>query len=287
MQKATSTLLGTEVRLAPVTLGCTALCAFVGMALLASGMVPQIGWILCTICWALLTFSNIFYLVRHPHPTVGMIPVSVVSMGPCALAALLSPSTVAMLRGVCVALLVLAIGVTLLLATLFWRMRSAYAETSCHVDDDAVVIVLGGALTDDKPAPTLALRLDVAKELYDRHPRITLVLSGGPSSNSTLSEAQAMARYLLDRGVQQGRLVLECKARNTRENITRSLELVGYPTNEAQLCVITSDYHLYRAVSAGRQAGVLLTPIPAPTPMPGRLQQWCREVLTILATGAL
>lgn len=287
MQKATSTLLGTEVRLAPVTLGCAALCAFGGMALLATNASPRPGWMLCATCWALLTFSNVLYLLRHPHPTVGMIPVSVVSMGPCAFAALLGPSATAALRVACIAILALAIGVTLLFATLFWRLRSVYAGPPCHVDDDAVVIVLGGALINNQPAPTLSLRLDVAKGLYDTHPRITLVLTGGPSSDGATSEAQAMARYLLDHGVQKSRLVLECEARNTRENIARSLELVGHPNNSAQLCVITSDYHLYRAVCAGKKAGVLLTPIPAPTPVPGRLQQWCREVLTILATGAL
>ena len=72
-------------------------------------------------------------------------------------------------------------------------------------------------------------------------------------------------------------------ARNTRENIERSCELLDACAFGGQRCVVTSDYHLLRALFEAQQVGVALVPIAAPTPPGTALQQWCREVLTILA----
>jgi hypothetical protein len=128
-----------------------------------------------------------------------------------------------------------------------------------------------------------ALRLDVAFELTVDHPQRTLILTGGPLANGPGTEAEHMARYLIDKGLPSQQLLLEQQARNTRENISNSCVLATRESLSGQRCVLTSDYHLYRAVREGRAIGVELTPIPAPVPLPGRLQQWSREVLTILA----
>ncbi|MDO4537682.1 MAG: YdcF family protein, partial [Coriobacteriales bacterium] len=93
---------------------------------------------------------------------------------------------------------------------------------------------------------------------------------------------EVMARYLLEQGIPREQLLVERQARNTRENIAFSLDLVNTQGKSGELCVLTSDYHLYRARTMGRSCGVDLSPIPAITPKRSRLQQWCREVLTIL-----
>ena len=58
-----------------------------------------------------------------------------------------------------------------------------------------------------------------------------------------------MADWLMDRGVDPGRIWLEEQADNTRENIRYSLAMLserGMDTT-ANIAVVTSDYHLCRA----------------------------------------
>jgi uncharacterized SAM-binding protein YcdF (DUF218 family) len=170
------------------------------------------------------------------------------------------------------------------MAVLFIRMRATYAHSPV-IQNDAIVIVLGGALKHGKPCKTLALRLGTAARVWQDHPSATFVLTGGVPAGETLSEADAMARYMIELGVSQRNLLLETRARNTKQNLSLSLELIQSERRSGQLCVLSSNYHLYRAVRTGKSLGVDLVPIPAPTPRGSMLQQWCREALTIMAKG--
>lgn len=92
-----------------------------------------------------------------------------------------------------------------------------------------------------------------------------------------------MASYLQQLGVNPARIMVERMARNTDENIRNSIELLEREDMHEQLCVVSSDYHLHRALRDARKLGVSLAPIAAPTPPASVPQQWCREVMTILS----
>lgn len=277
MSESTSTLAHTEKILAPLVWLVWVVCTLAGIALLWPQCEP-----LALATWLVLTGSNVVFFVRHRRVSVGMMPPAVASLAPAAASALTTKPLAPAVRGACLCTLVVACGIICLFAFWFARLHATYTRRS-HVDDDAVIIVLGGAVVDGRPRPTLALRLDVAFELTVDHPQRTLILTGGPLANGPGTEAEAMARYLIDKGLPSQQLLLEQQARNTRENISNSCVLATRESLSGQRCVLTSDYHLYRAVREGRAIGVELTPIPAPVPLPGRLQQWSREVLTILA----
>jgi uncharacterized SAM-binding protein YcdF (DUF218 family) len=108
-----------------------------------------------------------------------------------------------------------------------------------------------------------------------------VVVTGGTTPDGSTTEAREMARYLRERGVRQACVLLEPTARNTRENIARSTELLDERGFSDQRCVVSSDYHLYRALRETRRLGQELTPIAAPTPPKSAVQQWYREALTI------
>lgn len=277
MDNGTSTLLGTEQRYAPVVLALCFACMVGGAMLLWA--CPNL---LAVMAWLALTASNVWYLVQHGRPTVGMMPVAVFSLAPASLTALCAPGMAGVRWWLCATLCVFSFGVMALFVAWFFRLRQTYAHRR-HTCDNAMVIVLGGGVRNGLPRPTLARRLDVAAELCKEHAELMLVLTGGPLHNEPGTEADAMARYLVERGISRGRLLLERRARNTHENIVYGLQVVRATGRETQLCVLTSDYHLYRAVREGRGQGVELTPIPAKTRLSSRLQQWCREVLTIWA----
>ncbi len=251
-QAASSSLVSTELRLAPVVLGVHYGCLLVGLIRCVARPARALVWLP-------LSALNVAYLHEHDRPSVGMVPVSVASLG-------LVPAAVT----------------TALFGAWFVRIRSVYSMRAVH-KSHAVVIVLGGAIKDGKPCRTLANRLNAAATLWHKDPSITLILTGGPVLGEGKTEAECMADWLCAKGVQQTSLVLEEQARNTRENIRNSVKLARRRGLDGQLCVLSSDYHLYRAVAQGREAGVDLLPIPAKTPFPSRLQQWCREVLTIMA----
>lgn len=298
---ATSTLVGNERRFAPVVLAVHCACATAGLLALArvavcNALRPTVpatpvlvaALLPCLFAWTLLTCSNVRYLLQHDVPTVGMIPPSVVSLGPAALPALVAQaagvaSDEASLVALHAAALLASVATAAFMAWWFMRLRSAYSPAP-PVAPDAVVFVLGGAVRDDAPGATLALRLQTAWQVWQRHPQATLVLSGGTPQGTGASEADVMARFLKEKGVPEAALLLETHALNTRENLLLSLELANEAGLGGQRCVLSSDYHLYRACRIARQLGAEFVPIPAPTPAASLLQQWCREVITVLVT---
>lgn len=122
-------------------------------------------------------------------------------------------------------------------------------------DNISVVIVLGARVKGDIPAqPTDVLkeRLDAAYEYLVKNMNSIVVVTGGQGSNESEPEGVVMSRYLIDRGIDVSRIVVEDKSTTTMENIKFALEL--YPTKTA--VIVSNDYHIYRAKRMARQAGI-------------------------------
>ena len=75
-----------------------------------------------------------------------------------------------------------------------------------------------------------------------------------------------MYDYLVNKGMDAGRLLLEDQSRNTIENIENARALIG---DGHRTAVVTSDYHLARARVLMERGGLDACGIPAPTPYPG------------------
>lgn len=286
MRQGASTLAHNERRLRPLVMAVLVACTAGGAAALWLGRRPgtmsAAPWLACVALWLLPCVSNMLYAVRNHNTTVGMMPVAVFSLAPATAPALFSSETIPVAHSACAVAFLCSCVTLALFVVWFARIHAAYARPD-DVSPDAVIIVLGGAVQDGVPKPSLARRLDVAQALWEEHPTRTLVLSGGPLAYEDGTEAEAMARYLVARGVDRTRLALETRARNTAQNIEFSMDLIRRRGLVGQCCALTNDYHLYRALREGRRLGHELVPIPAPTPRATCLQQWCREVLTILA----
>ena len=289
METNGSTLHANERRLGPAVV-ITLLVSLAGGLLLVWNSLGQwpsmdiakrLTWSTCTLGWTLLEGSNLWYLQQNRKPSIGMVPPAVVALGAAATTSLLHNDTAMWLRATSMALALLGLVVTVLFVGWFARLRKACAN-SRPVPDNAVLIVLGCGVSHGRPRPTLQLRLETALEAARVHPNATLVLTGGPAPDGYGTEADIMASYLRERGVDEARMLPERLARNTRENMVFARELVASRGLDAPCLVVTSDFHVYRAVRQGKEAGLELGALPATTPLPGRLQQWSREVLTIL-----
>ncbi len=115
-------------------------------------------------------------------------------------------------------------------------------------------LVLGLALENGQPAPDLLYRLDTAEEYLKECPGGMLVLTGGNPDASGKTEAGAMGDILHQRGVPQDNMVLEDKAKTTRQNFINAAKIAD-PSRP--VVVITSDYHMERAVQTAKKAGFM------------------------------
>lgn len=135
----------------------------------------------------------------------------------------------------------------------------------------AGVIVLGGSTESsyvweghDQPALNgAAERLTAALPLLRRAPQLVLLYAGGEGEllADGPSEAERARRFYAEQGVPSGRLLLETRSRNTYENAVLSAALPGVDRTRPWL-LITSAWHMPRALGTFKQAGWNVTPWP-------------------------
>ncbi|REK68682.1 MULTISPECIES: YdcF family protein [Cohnella] len=110
-----------------------------------------------------------------------------------------------------------------------------------------VAIVLGASLWNNVPSPGLRERLDHALALYRSGAVRHLLLTGGLDANgATLTEAEGMRNYLLERGVPAEAMELETESTSTYENLKfakRIMERRGWTS----AVIVTHQYHGSRA----------------------------------------
>ncbi len=138
----------------------------------------------------------------------------------------------------------------------------------------AGMIILGGAETrlvgSARKAPTLneaGERLVEGAILALRFPQSRIAFSGGDAGilYKSDSEAAGAAALLGELGVPRDRLILETNARDTYENalyLKRELEAEDAIGAGKRWLLITSAYHMPRAIGVFRQAGLDVEPWP-------------------------
>jgi uncharacterized SAM-binding protein YcdF (DUF218 family) len=128
-------------------------------------------------------------------------------------------------------------------------------------------IVLGGALDrlvgQARKAPTLneaGERMVETVTLARKFPEAKIAFTGGDAGilYPSDSEATGAATMLTDMGVAPDRLILEAAARDTYENavyLKTELDKLGLLGPGKRWVLITSAYHMPRAIASFRQAG--------------------------------
>jgi uncharacterized SAM-binding protein YcdF (DUF218 family) len=151
------------------------------------------------------------------------------------------------------------------------RAAAAQAPACCY---DAIV-VLGGGMTPAAPPflmePDLsdgADRIWYAAQLYHRGVARRIIVSGGSfveqRGGPATSEAEAMRRFLIDLGVPSEAIASEGKSLNTLENIRNVRQMVG----EARVALVTSAYHMPRALKIARQGNLNVGAFPTDWRLP-------------------
>lgn len=147
------------------------------------------------------------------------------------------------------------------------------------------IVILGAGLHDGKVPPILASRLRVANQLWHQQPTAKLVVTGARLRGDYLSEAEAMADYLVHHcQVPRTQILLEEEAHNTWENLQFSSRLLQNrgSSKESKIAVVTSSFHLIRAWTYCRQQNLEWTLVAAPTPLGHQPMAVTRDYLGIL-----
>lgn len=112
------------------------------------------------------------------------------------------------------------------------------------------IIVLGAKVNGTNPSLALRCRIDCAYEYLAENPNTIAILSGGQGRGEDISEAEAMRRELVKRGIAEERLILEDRSTSTEENLDFSYPLI--PDAGASVGLVTNNFHIFRALTIAR-----------------------------------
>ncbi|WP_026594318.1 YdcF family protein [Bacillus sp. UNC437CL72CviS29] len=159
-----------------------------------------------------------------------------------------------------------------------YRMKKvAYEKVS---DNAPYVLILGAKLFGDKPSLSLQNRLDVALMYLNSHPETKVIVSGGQGEDEDIPEAHSMRNYLIQHGIEDGRIFIEDRSTSTYENLKFSMEL--YHVTHA--VVVSNTYHLYRTKIIAKRLGMQMESLAAPTPKRSKKKAYIREYAAIIKT---
>ena len=129
-------------------------------------------------------------------------------------------------------------------------------------------IVLGAGLRDNKPTLTLKRRLTTATTYLEKYPNTKVIVSGGIGFGETITEAEAMQKFLVEQGISPTRIFQEDKSTSTLENLRYSKEILKEhsTSTEPRISVISNDFHLFRVHMLARRLDMDVIVMPAPTP---------------------
>lgn len=116
------------------------------------------------------------------------------------------------------------------------------------------IIVLGAGIIGTRVTPLLAARIDKGIELLRCNPAAKLILSGGQGPGEDIAEGEAMAGYAVQKAVGPEKIIVEGKSASTEENLLFSRELME--KNRPRVIVVTTAYHVFRALLLAKQLGL-------------------------------
>ncbi|WP_439684009.1 DUF218 domain-containing protein [Cupriavidus oxalaticus] len=172
----------------------------------------------------------------------------------------------------------------------FYGIRSGMDVSVPTGTSVKAIVILGSGTPNCEASPTLIARLDQGLVQARRWPEAKVVVSGGQDFGLRCVEADIMAGYLVVRGVAADRVIREGRSTSTEENLVfsrRLLEGQGVDATDP-IVVVTSDFHVRRAVQIAGKAGFgKVAGVGAGTPIYLRYNAWLREYFAAISGWVL
>ena len=119
---------------------------------------------------------------------------------------------------------------------------------------DAILVLGAQVKADGTPSVALERRMTAALGAYRERPR-PVICCGGRGENEPAAEGDVMRAWMIAAGCPEGDVLAETESVNTRENLMnakRMMDALGL----RRALIVTSDYHVPRALALARQAGL-------------------------------
>lgn len=120
-----------------------------------------------------------------------------------------------------------------------WINNNVYTTSNIPLYKPDVVIVLG--------SNSCEYRISYAYEVFNKYDDITYISTGGNPSrytddnNKPLIEAEYMAKYLTDKGINPSHILIDDKAHNTYENLYNAYN--NFNLKDKKAVVVTAGFH--------------------------------------------
>ncbi len=150
-----------------------------------------------------------------------------------------------------------------------------FTVASLPVEHAPVLILGAGVLPDREPTRVLQTRLDTGLDLF-RQGKGSWFLVSGDNRAANYNEPKAMRRWLLQRSVPPALVISDYAGRRTYDSLKRAQAVFGVK----RMIIVTSDFHLARALYLARHLGLDAYGVPASTEGMSRRQRlglWLRE----------
>ncbi len=146
------------------------------------------------------------------------------------------------------------------------------------------IIVLGGSYDTISHGymSTIVLKEDtepmaVMVDLAHRYPRARIIFSGGTDPSSPgISEAAIVKEYFISFGIAADRISIEDRSQTTEENARFTARMIN-PAPSSRWLLVTSAYHMPRAMGAFRKAGLNVIAFPVGERTHGWQEMWWPE----------
>ncbi|MCW2955371.1 MAG: Integral rane protein [Thermoleophilia bacterium] len=121
-------------------------------------------------------------------------------------------------------------------------------------DEHLAAIVLGAGLVGERPSPILDDRIEAAAGLLEQR-RVDLLLMSGDNTTEYHDEPTVMRSRAIELGAPADQVAADYAGRRTWDTCVRAREVFGIE----RAVVVTSAFHVDRAVATCRAAGIEVT----------------------------
>lgn len=176
------------------------------------------------------------------------------------------------------------ISLTLAAALVEFAAKEKKASKGSCTGEVDYLLVLGCRVKGEQAQPTLLMRMEKAAQYLLENKNTVAVCCGGiVHADQTKSEAQVIGEYLLCRGVEKERIIIEDKSQTTQQNFANAKKLVPGLGKEKSAAMLSSEFHLLRAAYIAKKEGLELKTVSAPSPENERAKNYIRELFVFPA----
>jgi len=184
-----------------------------------------------------------------------------------------------LLRLICRLILAGVICFTGLVGFVVVREKSVESGAAALEKDYDAIIVLGAQiLLSGEPNTQLEWRLDAAFEAWSLK-QVPVVVCGAQGHDEPMPEATAMKNYLVRKGIPAEMIYEDPASYNTNQNLRNAAEILDRLTGIRKVLIVTSDYHVARAMALAGDLGFEAAGLGSPCKPEYWLKNHTREAL--------